>query len=411
MALEQLEHEIHQLTLAKRKLFNKYFRHHESQLLQDVGTKATGPRGILNKKHNQMKTAAEEEAYGAVNMTPDKSVQYQVCLSDSEIEDTTWSIADTVRIVNQPEREIYGITSKEFSICLVELKAWWEAIGVQELWNTVEQRVIHFCYPKMHPVSHISESIHRIGFSDDFNTDISEQQHIGTVKEAYRCTNKVNYIQLMLKYNDRCTCLDYMKKTLTYLALQGWYDIHSAKVFNLQSAAVKQRNTGRAHLLRLHHCQKELFFRPVSQHVHHWRETHVRGLCRSIELTSLRNESVDYGIPNFRLLFHTHIKDDWGHEVSGLVLGYDQNVLIDNIFIKLQNGLLYYSQPFHCPTSVECLGLDCKVEYTDANQGITPESHNIWFQYTDIDLDNTFLGQVPSFPVLYFSWTPLNQIL
>jgi hypothetical protein len=75
---------------------------------------------------------------------------------------------------------------------------------------------------------------------------------------------------------------------------------------------------------------------------------------------------------------------------------------------------LYYRQPFHNPTSVERLGLDCKVEYTNANQGIMPESHNIWVQYTqseENDLDNTFQGRVPSFPVLYFSWTPPNQIL
>jgi len=40
-----------------------------------------------------------------------------------------------------------------------------------------------------------------------------------------------------------------------------------------------------------------------------------------------------------------------------------------------------------------------------------PEFHNIWVQYTDSNLDITFQGRVPSFPVLYFSWTPPNQIL
>jgi hypothetical protein len=39
-----------------------------------------------------------------------------------------------------------------------------------------------------------------------------------------------------------------------------------------------------------------------------------------------------------------------------------------------------------------------------------PESHNIWVEWTESDLDNTFQGRVSSFPVLYFSWTPLNQI-
>jgi len=257
----------------------------------------------------------------------------------------------------------------------------------------------------MHPVSQISESIRRMGSRENFTTDISERLHIGNVKEAYRSTNKVNYIQQMLKHND------YMEETLSYLALQGWYDIDSAKVFNLLSAADDRRNTRQAHLLRLHNCQKEPFLGPISQQVHHWRETHVRGVCGSIKLTPLRHASVDFGIPNFGQLFRTQIEDNWGHEVSGLVLRYDQNVLIDSVFIKHLNGLLYYRQPFHCPTSGERLGLDCKVEYTDANQGIMPESHNIWVQYMDSDLDNTFQGRVRLFPVLCFSWTPPNQIL
>ena len=241
----------------------------------------------------------------------------------------------------------------------------------------------------------------KIHFADD----------IGIVKKAYRSTNKVNYIQQMLKHNERCTGLDYMEETLLYRALQGWYNIDSAKVFRLLSAANKQRNMRQAHLLRLQHCQKEPFFRRVSQQLHHLRETHVRGVCRSIKLTSLSYASVDFGIPNFVQLLRTQIDNDWGHKVSGLVLGFDQNVLIDSVFIKLQNGLLYYCQPFHCPTSVEHLGLDCKVEYTNANQGIMPESHNIWVHDTDSDLDNIFRGQVPPFPVLYISWTPPNQIL
>jgi len=115
-------------------------------------------------------------------------------------------------------------------------------------------------------------------------------------------------------------------------------------------------------------------------------------VCRRFKLPSLTDASVGFGIPNFVQLFCTQIEDDWGHEVTGLVLGYDHNILIDSIFINLQNGLSYYRQPFHCPTSVERLGLDCKVEHTDANEGIMPESHNIWIPYTDSDLDNTFHG-------------------
>jgi len=417
-AKERLEREIHQVTPDKRKLFDKLFQHHKRQRLQEVGTKATSPRSTFAKKLAQMTTAAEEEVYEAANMTANKRVKFQIRLSDAETEATSLSIADTDRIANQLEREIYGVTSNEqmrfkmeFCIRLIAFEACWQAIGVQELRRTIKQHVIHVGYPTMHLVSHISESIQRMGSGDNFTTDIPERVHIANVKEAYPSTNKVNYIWQMLKHNDRCTGLDYMEDSLSHLALQGWYDIDSAEVFNLLSAADKRQNTGRAHLLRVQYCQEEPFFRPVSQQVHHLRETHVRGVCRSIKPTLLTDASEDFGIPNFGQLFRAQIEEDWGHEVCGLVLGYDQNVLIDSIFIKLHNGLLYYCQPFHCPTSVEHLRLDCKVEYTNANQGIMPESHNIWVQYMESDLDNTFQGRVPSFPVLYFSWTPPNQIL
>jgi hypothetical protein len=66
-----------------------------------------------------------------------------------------------------------------------------------------------------------------------------------------------------------------------------------------------------------------------------------------------------------------------GSEGSGLVLRYDVNVLKDHLFNILPNGLLDYCQPFPNPTSVQRLGLDCKVEYAIANQGIIPESYNI----------------------------------
>jgi hypothetical protein len=212
----------------------------------------------------------------------------------------------------------------------------------------------------------------------------------------------------MLKQNDRSTGLDYMEETLWYLALQSWYDIDSAKGFNLLFAADQWWNTRRAQLLCLQHCQDKPFFCPVSPQVHHLRETHVRGVCTSIKLTSLRDATEDFRIPNFRQLFRAQIEEAWGHKVRGLVLRYDHHVLLDSIFIKPQNGLSCYCQPFHCPTSSEYLGLDCKVECTDANQGIRPESQNIWVQYRESDLDNTFQGQLPSIPVLNFSWTPQN---
>jgi len=321
----------------------------------------------------------------------------------------------------QLEGKIWGITStdqkrltEEFSIRMIEFEARRETLGIQALQKTIEQREIHSGYPKMHFVSHISKSIYQMGSGDDFTTDMSERLHISNVKAADQSSNTVNYIRQILKPNDRCTGLDYMEATLSYLALEGWYDVDSAKVFNLLSATDKWRSTRRAHLLRLPTIQDEPFIHPVSEQVYHLRKTHVRGVCRSIKFTSLRDASEHIGMPNLGQLFRSQLEEDWGPEVCGLVLGYDQNVLIDSICIKFQNVLLYYSQPFHNPTSVERLGLDCKAEYTDANQGIMPEDHNIWVRHTqseENDLDNTSRRGIPCFPVIFFSWTPPNHIL
>jgi len=266
----------------------------------------------------------------------------------------------------------------------------------------------------MHLVSHMLESVCQKGSGESFMTDISEQQHIANVIQAYQSSNNLDYIRQMLKHCLRCTGLDHTEEELSYLALHGWYDGDSAKMFIIPSATDARRSTCRAHLLRLQTIHDEPIICPISQLVYDLRETHGCGVCRGITIASLRDASDDFGIPNFGDLLRAQIEDDWRHEVSGLMLRYYQNVLIDCIFIELQKGRLCYCPRFHNLTSVEHLGLDCKAEYTHAKQGIMPEAHNIWGQYTqseENDLNNTFQGQIPSFPVWAFSWTPPNQII
>jgi len=112
-AIERLERKIHQVTPAQRNFFDELFQRHERQLLQEVGTKATGPRSKFAKEHALKKSATEDEAYGVANMTADQRLQFEVRLSDAEIEATTWSLADPEQVTNQLEREIHGITLNE----------------------------------------------------------------------------------------------------------------------------------------------------------------------------------------------------------------------------------------------------------------------------------------------------------
>ena len=69
----------------------------------------------------------------------------------------------------------------------------------------------------------------------------------------------------MVKHNDRRPCLDYMEETVSYVALEGWYDIDSANIFNLLSVADKWQSTSRAHLSSPQTIQDEPTICPVSQ--------------------------------------------------------------------------------------------------------------------------------------------------
>ena len=295
-------------------------------------------------------------------ITADKWLQFQISPPDAETEATTWSLPDTEHVTIQLEREIDGITwngrkrfKKDFSIRMIGFQGYWETIGIQAFRITVEQRVILLQYPKIHLVSHISETIRWMGSGDNFTTYNSQRLHITNLKEAYWACNKFNYIRQMLKNDDWCTGLDSMEQVLSYLALERWYGIDSVKDFNILSATDERRSTLRAHLLPVQTMHEKPIIRQISQQVYHLWEMNVHGVCRCIIWTSLREVLEDCGIPNFGQRLHFPIEEDCTPKVSGLMLGYDQNVLIDSIFIKLQHGLLYYRQPFHNPTSIECL--------------------------------------------------------
>jgi len=289
--IERFAREIHQVIPTKCKLFDKWFQCHERPLLQEVRTRATSPRSKFAIELAIMKTAAKDKVDRVANMTTDKQPQFQIDLSDVETEATTWCLADTEQVTHQLEREIYGITlneqkrfKKEFSIHLIEFEAWWETICVQAIQKTIEQCVVHFRYPKIHLRSYISDSIWPIGTGDNVTNNISERLHITTVKEAYWSSNKVYYLRQMLKHNDQCIGLEYMEKTLSYIALQGWYDIDSAKVLNLLSPTNKRQSTQLEAI-----CQVSKWMRRSPSFALHHTRYSIWEKCTSAECAEVSN--------------------------------------------------------------------------------------------------------------------------
>jgi hypothetical protein len=130
--------------------------------LQKVGTRANGRRSEFGNELAMVKTVTKEETYGDANITAHKPLLFQIRLSDTETEATSWSVSDMECVANQLERENYGINfnehkwfKKKFSIHFIRFECLWESIGLQTLWKTIKQSVIPFGYRKMHLVNHI----------------------------------------------------------------------------------------------------------------------------------------------------------------------------------------------------------------------------------------------------------------
>lgn len=110
-----------------------------------------------------MNNSSEKVIDGVVKITANKHVQFQVLLSNAETWATTSSFADVDTVLSQLERETYGITSnekmqckKELSVHWIKYEAWWQSNCIEELWNSMEQCLIHIGYFNIHSVSYLS---------------------------------------------------------------------------------------------------------------------------------------------------------------------------------------------------------------------------------------------------------------
>lgn len=61
----------------------------------------------------------------------------------------------------------------------------------------------YFNIPKVHSLDHYEELIHLFGSADGFNTESPERFHINFAKNAYRASNRKDYIQQMTRWLQR----------------------------------------------------------------------------------------------------------------------------------------------------------------------------------------------------------------
>lgn len=75
----------------------------------------------------------------------------------------------------------------------------------------------HFNIPKFHALEHYIPAIRRFGSADGYNTESPERLHIDYAKDAYRASNKRDYVAQMVKWLQRQEAVD------RFTAFRAWY--------------------------------------------------------------------------------------------------------------------------------------------------------------------------------------------
>jgi hypothetical protein len=88
---------------------------------------------------------------------------------------------------------------------------------------------VHFNIPKVHSLEHYEQLIYLFGSADGFNTESPERLHIDFAKNAYRASNRKDYIQQMTRWLQRQENVDRFSEFLSWTrnAPIGSTDLHT----------------------------------------------------------------------------------------------------------------------------------------------------------------------------------------
>ena len=299
----------------------------------------------------------------------------------------------------------------------------WSEARVNREHEKLRVEIYHFQFPKMHLLSHLTESICQMGSPNNFSTDVSELLHVEMVNEAYRSTNRVNFEEQILWYNDRYTGLAYMIQTLEYLAFRGSLDSDTARTLRMSSQEERHRSTRHARRRQAAACsqlsgvtgeapkpQSVPFYTPLAVPEARarpginelLRQTVLARREKSRKPLSLGEAATRFDINDFPAIFRQQIVAIWGSHLTKRVLGPGKT-FVSKVRIEIYNSVLNFYQPFQRPLEVQKWYLRC-VRWGDGKRpGVT---HNVWVRVSQDRTQDTFQGRKVCAPVLYFGYTP-----
>jgi len=279
----------------------------------------------------------------------------------------------------------------------------------------------------MHILSHSSNSLRQMGSPDNFSNNISELLHIENVKEAYRPSNRVQYKEQMLWYNDRHSGIAYMVQTLEHLALNGIYDHDTARVLGMQTQNARLLSTRLArhrergpeigqHAFRASSRPSQNLAPAISLQIQVperkkrvdqvIQQTRLAGRARGIKQLSLSEAADQLSIPDLLVLFRDYVEKLWGQSVAERVLSR-RATYAESTMIEIYNAVANYFQPFQCPLEIERRWLRC----TKEGGKNKPLSHDIWVRESQDSDKDSFQERKSCNPLLYFSFSPSTAII
>ena len=300
----------------------------------------------------------------------------------------------------------------------------WAQPRIYREYEKLRVEVYHFQFPKIHLLSHISESIRRMGSPDNFSTDVLELLHVEMVKEAYCSTNRVNFKEQILWYNDRHMGLAYMIQTLEYLGLRGSFDSDTAWTLGIRSreerlkftrcAIRRQAAAGDASSQLI--LETNLMSRSVPRYSpiavpeasarpgisELQKQTELAGTVRDMKPLSLKEAAVWFGLSDFPAIFRQQIIAIWGTHVGERILGPNET-FGDTVRIEVYNSLANFYQPFQQPLEVQKGILRCVRFGGDKKSAVT---RNVSVCVKQDRTHDSFQGRKACTPLLYFSYTP-----
>jgi len=240
-----------------------------------------------------------------------------------------------------------------------------------------------------------------MGSPDNYSTDISELLHVETVKEAYRASNRVEYMEQILLFNDRRTSLAYMVQTLEYLALKGYYRAGSAKILRLQNPQDRRATTRRARRKKSTNAHEAgIKIEAPTARLRRWEEQlpvpHLAGKAK--RLMAIGEAGAQYAIPDLTSCFYDWLLANWGRKIADMTCQ-------DGTPIRVYNAVSHWYRPFQNPEEIERVLLKC-AKKGKKWQSRKSKDHSIWVrQFVDTGIDS-FQGRKACFPLLYFGYTP-----